>query len=366
METFKGSKILVVDDELANIYFLKKVLSAHGYEVTTASGGYEAIVETDKQDFDTILLDIMMPEITGIDVLKRLKQNDLTRSIPVIMVSAKTDPADIETALDMGAVEYIKKPVEETELLARVRTTLRISHFEKELLLNIKAKEEFISIVAHDLRTPFASISGFARFLKEDEQLAKALTDEHKEFLDFITNSSAFLVEYFNKLLNWTQISSKGIKLSINKVNLSRAMENIYLVYKAKLKEKDIMLYSNLPEELSIEADEVFFNQLISNIVGNAIKFTPQGGSINLFTTGDGALVNIHIKDSGRGISQENIEMILSDKPIKSQKGTMGEKGTGLGLKICKKIAAAHGYGLHIRSEINLGTEILIQQVKVI
>lgn len=360
MEKFLGSKILVVDDEYANIFFLKRVLNGEGYETISASSGYEALSLVEENRPDAILLDIMMPELSGLDVLKKLKENNSTSEIPVIMVSAKTESVDIENALDLGAIEYLRKPVDEVELLARLRTALRINNFQNKLKENLKNKEDFIKIVAHDLRTPFTTISGFANMLKKDEKMQKYYTSDHIESFNFIVDSAMFLVEYFNKLLSWSDMGMNEVKLDLHPVLLKPMVETSLMILKQKIDSKNISVEINVPEDLQINCDDVYFRQIINNLLGNAIKYTPLGGKITVLAENtDGKLI-LYIKDTGTGMNEDTIKKILSDKPVKSVRGTNGEPGTGLGLKICNKIITSHNFRMEFYSEEGNGTSVAI------
>jgi two-component system sensor histidine kinase/response regulator len=358
MEKFLGSKILIVDDEEGNIFFLKRVFTGEGYKTFTATNGNEALQILNQTLPDVILLDIMMPEMTGLEVLEKIKENEATRDIPVIMVSARTDARDIKLALDMGAIEYIRKPVDEIELLARLRTALRVRNYELEIKENLRAKEEFISIVAHDLRTPFSSISGFAQLLIEDEKISHLYSEEHIEFLNFILTSSSFLVEYFNKLLHWSKVGSKDMKLE-KKISLVKPIiDSTFIIYKSKIISKNIDFSIKVPDNFSINIDEVYFRQVISNLLGNAAKFTPNKGAITIQFTSESDCCILSIADTGPGMDEDTIEKIYSDLPVKSTQGTDGEKGTGLGLKICNKIITNHGFQMNISSVTGKGTTI--------
>jgi two-component system sensor histidine kinase/response regulator len=358
METYLGSKILIVDDEEGNIYFLKRVFTGEGYKTFTAMNGHEALQILKETLPDVILLDIMMPEMTGLEVLEKIKENEVTRNIPVIMVSARTDSRDIKLALDMGAIDYLRKPVDEIELLARLRTALRVRNYELEIKENLRAKEEFIRIVAHDLRTPFTSISGFAQLLIEDEKISHFYSEEHIEFLNFILTSSCFLVEYFNKLLHWSKVGSKDMKLE-KKISLIKPIiDSTFFVYKFKIQSKNINFSIKVPDNFSINIDEVYFRQVISNLIGNAVKFTPHEGTITVHFTSEADCCVLSIADNGPGMDEDTIEKIYSDLPVKSTNGTEGEKGTGLGLKICNKIITNHGFQMNITSAPDKGTTI--------
>jgi len=357
----KKPKILVVDDEYANLFFMKKVLTSEGFETYTATNAIDAEKIINEKKPDTILLDIMMPDISGIDLLQKLQKNEQTKSIPVIMVTAKTDSSDVENALNLGAIEYIKKPVDEIELLARLKTVLKIKFYEDSLKENIKAKEEFIKIVAHDLKTPFATIASFAEMLKKDEKLKKVLSNHYKEIFEYISTSSQFLIEYFNKLLAWTKLGSESLNLNRSLETLYQIIENILTIYQPKIVEKNLKITTLDINRYRVYIDEIYFGQAISNIINNSIKFTPANGQIIIKLERDENMyTKLSIQDTGIGMEEELINKILSDYPVIPQRGINGEKGMGLGLKITRKIINSHKFKLNIVSKPEQGTKVEI------
>ena len=353
--------VLVVDDEEANIFMLEGVLTNEGFKVTTATNGIECLEAVRSvSNIDIILLDIMMPEMPGIEVLKRLKNNRLYKDIPVIMVSALTDSESIKSALDCGAVEYIKKPVDEVELLARIDTVLKIKDQEDELKDNLSIKDDFIRMISHDLRRPFLTISGYSQILLGDKSLSKHLNNEQKTILKYINDSSYFIVDYFNKMLAWSNLGNRELMLDIEFINLKEIIDNITLMFHPKIKEKNIKFLSKVGN-IEIEADKTYFTHAISNIVSNAIKYTPEKGEIKLYVEedeDDNDTILI-ISDSGEGLKQEK-QLLLSSKFVKSMPGTNDEKGTGTGLYTCRRILNAHGFKLDMQSEEGKGTNVKI------
>ena len=360
MEKYLNSRVLIVDDEPANIFFLKGLLKEEGYLVTSAANGNECLDILENTPVDVVLLDIMMPGITGIEVLEKIQENKKTRDIPVIMVTAKTESIDIEEALDKGAVEYIRKPIDEIELLARLRTTLRIKRQEDRLRDMLQSKKDFIEIISEDLRIPFSSISGFAEMLYYDSKLAEHLNSNHKDFLKYIISASNNIVDYFNKLLNWTKLEARELKLRINDINLLKLINTCIVSFQTIINEKKLNIIKEIDKDLEIKADETYFGQVIMNLMSNAVKFTPKNGSVKFTSFSNRDSIRLILSDTGLGITDTTPEQMFSRIINSPSRGTKGEKGTGLGLGICKKIIDAHGFEITYESVPREGTDFII------
>jgi len=361
MNNHKSHRILVVDDEPGNLFLLEGLLAEEGFEVITALNGKDAISLARTELPDVILLDIMMPQITGIDVLGVLLKDPLTYNIPVIMVTAKVEAEDVEEALNKGAVEYIKKPINEVEMLARLRTTLRLKSQEDNLRSLLKSKEEFIAMVSHDVRGPFTSISGFAELLLTDEKLAGSLNSDHKEFLNLIIDTSNYIYDYFNKLLHWSNLGASELTLEKEKVPLLKLVKVAEIVYKSKIIEKEIQLVVDIDEEFKIRVDPTYFSQVINNLISNAIKYTHYGGKIVVSVNENEKGASFMVTDTGVGMASVTPEELFGKSFHKTTRGTRGEKGSGVGLRICKMILDAHGFDFSFKSQLNIGTEFVIE-----
>jgi len=351
------NKILVVDDEHANQFLLDGILTSNGYEVAIASDGAECFKYLESDSTDLILLDIMMPRMSGIQVLKKIMEHQVWADIPVIMVSAKTGSEDIREALEIGAIDYIKKPFEETELLARVKVGTRLKEKDDNLREMVKQREEFIGIISHDLRSPFIAINGFAGMILDDSNL----NSNQKESLKKIIESVNFSQDYFNKLLSWAKLEKGDIELNKSVINLEKLVNSCFQFQQAKADLKKIKLVNSFTAGDTVQADEIFFRQVIDNLVGNAIKFTNPGGSVKCFMRNKGSADQVVVSDNGIGMPEHfNNEKGLKGLFLESRRGTMNEKGTGIGLSICKKITDAHGFGLSFAGNTEGGTDFII------
>jgi two-component system, sensor histidine kinase and response regulator len=353
-------KVMVVDDEPVNIFLLEGILQEEGYDVCTASDGVEALAKMVEFSPDAILLDIMMPGLSGIEVLERLVESPETCHMPVIMVTAKGEAEDVQLALSKGAIEYIKKPINEVEMLARLRTVIRLKLQEDNLRDLLHAKEELIHMVSHDMRAPLISVSGLAEMLLTDQELNQKMNAEHKELLQIIINSTNFSIDYFNKLLNWSNLGAKQLFLSKEWLFLYKLISASRIIFSLRLTEKRLNFKVECDEDLRVFADASYFQQIINNLLSNAIKYTPEGGSITIRGKKESNITVLEIADTGIGISGVTEEELFGTSFHKSTRGTKGEKGTGVGLRICKIITDAHGFDLSYTSEPGRGTTFVI------
>jgi len=353
--TNKKHKVLIVDDEPINIFFLEGILSEEGFEVYTTDNGLDALSKVSEVMPDVILLDIMMPGMSGIEVLEKLMADSALCHIPVIMVTAKAEAEDVQLALSKGAIEYIKKPVNEMEMLARLRTVLRLKEQEDRLREQLNSKEEFINMLSHDMRAPLLSVAGLAEMLLNDDG-----DDKHKKILSTIINSSNFIIDYFNKLLNWSNLGAKELKLSKRKVRLVEIINSAKIIFSLQIEDKKQNLAIECEPDFLVIVDVSYFQQIINNLLSNAIKYTPENGTITIGARKEPDTILVIVRDTGIGIKGISPDELFGAAFHQSSRGTRGEKGTGVGLRICKIITAAHGFDLSFKSEPGLGTEFII------
>jgi len=197
--------------------------------------------------------------------------------------------------------------------------------------------------------------------LLSDADLKNKMNLEHKELLNIIINSSNFIIDYFNKLLHWSELGSNDLMLSREWINLNKIFNTTKVLYSLRFEEKNQQFEIDCGDEIKIYADIAYFQQLINNLVSNASKFTPENGIIRIQVLRDHLFTFIKIIDSGTGMIEISDEELFGSAFHKSTRGTRGEKGTGLGLKICKKIIDAHHFGISYKSEKNKGTEFEIK-----
>ncbi|MDM8549025.1 hybrid sensor histidine kinase/response regulator [Desulfobacterales bacterium HSG2] len=348
-------KVLIVDDVPKNIQLAGSILQKEGYHISFANNGNTALNLTQTNDFDLILLDIMMPEMDGFEVCDRLKQKPETKEIPIIFLTAKTGTESTIKGFDIGAVDYVTKPFNEKELLARVRTHLELRDAQKNLREANATKDKFFSIIAHDLKNPFNALLGLSKLLLQNFDIFD--DDKKKHFIEGIFQSSEQGYKLLENLLDWSRIQTGKIDWKPAEIDLyTYAFENVSLL-KIGAENKKISLHSDISKDTIIYADANMVTMIVRNLVSNAIKFTNEGGEVKITSETKGDDEEITISDTGVGIKPENIKKLFRIDAHHSTLGTANEQGTGLGLILCREFIEKNGGKIWIESEVGKGSE---------
>lgn len=356
IEYKKKPLILIVDDIEANIQLLATMLSDSGFDIGVAYSGSEALDSVSAYKPDLILLDIMMPEMDGFEVAKILKANKLTQDIPIIFLTAKADISDITKGFELGASDYVTKPFQSQELLARVHTHLKLKFVMEELVQMNNIRNKFFSIISHDLKNPFSGIIGLAEMISQDGD--KLTADDIRHTGEVMHKSAKVLYELLENLLEWSRSQLGTIEFRQHPLDLREYIEKAINIYQLKAEQKQISLRSFISTEAKVFADNYMLNTILRNLIGNAIKFTPPGGVILVGATAceDASLIKLFVRDSGIGIPEESKDKIfrLDTKFVRT--GTNNEVGTGLGLILTKELIEKHKGSIWFESEEGEGT----------
>ncbi len=356
------AKILIVDDLPKNIQLLGSILREKGFDIAFAKSGKEALKRVENNDFDLILLDIMMPGMDGFEVCKSLKDNDKTSDIPIIFLTAKNDTESTVKGFELGAVDYVTKPFNAIELLARVNTHLELKNKTKELvdtnqrLIELNStKDKFFSIIAHDIRNPLVSFKGLTELLTKNYN--DFTEEERLKFIHSMKNSAKHLYNLFENLLEWSRIQTNRTKFSPAPFNVNPIIEQVVTLMELSAQSKKIKVVNDLPKK-DIEAfgDKQMFATILRNLVTNAIKFTPGNGEITISTIPGEEYVELSVKDNGVGIPNEDQSKLFRIDQHISKPGTKDEKGTGLGLILCKELVEKNSGQIWLESEEKKGS----------
>ncbi|MEQ8221222.1 MAG: hybrid sensor histidine kinase/response regulator [Candidatus Eremiobacterota bacterium] len=354
--------ILIVDDTRVNLQLLGKILMKVNYELAIANSGYEAMDMVKEVKPDLILLDVMMPGIDGYDVCKALKSSPDTKDIPVIFLTAKSEKEDIVTGFDVGAVDYVTKPFNSAELLARVKTHLELK-YARDLLAkqNEKLKQlndlknEFLGMAAHDLRNPIGSITTTLSYILE--YLGSNLTEKQLKFLRNIEKSGTYMNVLLNDLLDLTAIESGKLTLKLTEEDYINFLKENISLNQMLADKKAITIDLNYEDNISyINFDRDKITQVMNNLISNAVKFSHGDTRITVdIKRGEDCIIT-GVIDQGQGIPEKELPYIFKEFHRSTVKATDGEKSTGLGLAITKKIIEGHGGKIGVESKVMEGS----------
>jgi two-component system sensor histidine kinase/response regulator len=350
--------ILIVDDNLKNLQLIAKVLKDEGYLISLAQDGKNALAQLKQLTPDLILLDVMMPEMDGYELCRLIKDDERLCEIPVIFLTAKTQTEDLEEGFSAGGVDYITKPFNREELLIRVKNHIELAGSRKRILEMSKNQNKLYSIIAHDIRTPFSgitfTINAIANgYLKSDSEDFL----EVFKHLEKTTKETSILLD---NLLEWTKLQSDVIPMSPKTLDLFLVIADCAQLLKGNADDKKIALNVNIEDDVKVFADEMSIHTVFRNLILNAIKFTPENGRIDITSKPEGEFIQVSVKDTGVGISEEQINKIFMNNQHHTTPGTNRERGSGLGTFIIKDFVKANNGLIDVKSKPGAGTEVIV------
>ena len=351
------ARILLADDNADMRQYLRRLL-APKYDVVAVADGETALGAARYEDFDLILSDVMMPRLDGYGLLKALRGDDRTATIPVILLSARAGEESSVEALGAGADDYLVKPFSARELLARVEAHLslqRIRRESEEAVLKMMAREkearesaelanrikdDFLAILSHELRTPLNAIVGWTHLLKG----GKLSELDRKRGIDVIERNAAAQRAIIDELLDISRIVTGKLKLDPRPVELSVVVESAIDAIRPAAERKDIQLFTTLdPNAGLVMGEAVRLQQVIWNLLSNAVKFTPNHGRVETELKTTGKNVQVVIRDTGEGIDGEFLPHMFERFSQADTSSKRVHGGLGLGLSIVRSLVAMHG-----------------------
>lgn len=338
-------KILIADDNPDNVELLRKRLGSQGYETAAAFDGEEALQAILQETPDLLILDVMMPKMDGYEVLQRLRQHDDYRNLPVILLTAKKEIPDKLKGLDIGADDYITKPFNPQELLARVKSllTLREEQQRKSHDERLTALDQMVEGVAHEIRNPVTAIGGFARRLYD--RLPDGSPEKH--YAEVILNESKRLEQMVKQIVEATIISIP----SLRKREINEVIHAALAACQERLTEGQVKVHLVLADDIPpLIMDAGNLRRVIAHLISNAITAMPGGGTLTITTARRNHYVQIQVADTGVGIPPKILPHIFD--PFFTTKST----GPGLGLAMVHKIIKQHGGQISVETEANKGT----------
>ncbi|WP_286156010.1 hybrid sensor histidine kinase/response regulator, partial [Parabacteroides goldsteinii] len=306
-----------------------------------------------------ILLDIMMPEMDGYEVLQHLKSNPDTNDIPVIIMSALSDMQSIVKGYQLGATEYVTKPFQREELVKRVAHRFElfsIKRIKQELENTIESRDTLYSVIAHDLRSPLGSLkmmnNAILMMVDKDQ-----VSPEVFEMLQMMNKTSEEIFLLLDNLLKWAKNRLKKQNVYKQETDINSLVSSTAEIYIPMATQKGLTIQlQDMDKELSGFVDIDMIKTVVRNLISNAIKFSFEGGTITIGSKIEGDHVVISVKDSGKGIKKEDQEKLLKQNTHFTSYGTNNEKGSGLGLMLCKDFVEQHDGKLWFESEEGKGS----------
>ena len=354
-------KILIVDDVVSNVLLLKILLTNEKFQVCTASNGNMCIEMAKSEHPDLILLDVMMPDLNGFDTAVVLKKDPETQEIPIIFLTALNNPSDLVKGFQVGANDFLTKPFNKEELVMRVMHQIQlvaakriIIRQNEELRRTISNRDKMYSVIAHDLRSPMASIRMVLN-LAVNVVSKEVVGDEIFGLLDKANRESEETHDLLDNLLKWTKSQTGRLSVVYQELDLDDIVPGVVDIFRMIAEMKKIELkYIPADEKLIVHADNDMIKTIIRNFLSNAVKFTPEGKSVEVFYKREGDFARISVRDHGVGIEPERVDTIF--RTGETTYGTGGEEGSGLGLQLCQDFARKNGGDAHVESTLGEGS----------
>lgn len=378
----KSEKILIVDDISKNIQILGNILSHKTYDVAYAQSGIEALKLCDKQAFDLILLDIMMPGMDGYEVCEKLKKQKHTKDIPVIFLTAKAEMDSIIKGFEVGGQEYITKPFNSSELLARVQTHLLLQRQRKELIkmndhledlvrertLQLEnankqlekldlAKSNFLSLISHEMRTPLNGIIGLTQLLGQTN-----IDSNQKEYLNYLTEVSARLVKFTEIALLITRLKTDKYDPDILPVSVDHLITTALGKFKRDNPHATVIInYEKSEKQLLVMVDSELTTIGITMIVENTERFAGIEATLDIKIIEGHDEVDIHFTDNGPGFTKQALDQVFE---LFSAGDIMHHEGSGLSMATLKLITDVQGGQVRVMNAKNGGAMVILNMKK--
>ncbi|MGC8928677.1 MAG: hybrid sensor histidine kinase/response regulator [Myxococcota bacterium] len=368
-------RILIVDDATENLQTLNSILSKK-YKVSVANSGFRALeIIKNKSDIDLFILDIMMPELDGIELCKRIKTEERFADIPVIFISGLSDIKDKISAFESGGVDYIVKPFQKEEVILRVDTHIRILRLQRELKrknLELEAnykrlreledlKNNLTNMIVHDLRSPLTGVLSMFELLRMELE-----GSEHTSILEYIKSgysAATSLMEMINSLLDISRLEEGRLLPDVKKNSIKEIAKEAIASLAANIKGEEIIV--DIGEDLFVECDRELIKRVIMNLLTNSLRHSRHKSPIKVVVEENLENVTVSVIDDGIGIPEEYHKKIFEKFGQVEMRGERKRYSTGLGLTFCKLAVEAHRGKIGVESEVGKGSRFYFTLPKV-
>ncbi|MEG1580236.1 MAG: hybrid sensor histidine kinase/response regulator [Bacteroidaceae bacterium] len=356
-------KILIVDDVSSNILLLKILLLKEHFQVITATSGEEAMEKTRTEKPDLLLLDVMMPGMTGYEVAEKLKSEAETKEIPIIFLTALNNATDVVKGFQMGGNDFISKPFNKDELIIRVTHQISlvaarriIIRQTEELRKVIIGRDKLYSVIAHDLRSPMGAIKMVLNMLSASLP-PTSIGDDMFEMLEQANQMTEETFSLLDNLLKWTKSQTGRLNVVWQNFNILEVVLGVTSVFSMVAKTKGIKIVTCLPTDpINVYADIDMIKTIVRNYLSNAIKFSNEGSRVIIKVVNEKNKAIVSVQDFGQGISEDAQSKMFQVDTHFSTFGTNKEEGSGLGLLLCQDFIIKNNGNLWLESKEGVGS----------
>jgi two-component system cell cycle sensor histidine kinase PleC len=368
------ASILIVDDDDIVRAIMRAELEADGFHVAEAADGIEACDKCWSRLPDLVIADVIMPRMNGFTLCRELRANPASQYVPILQATGLDDVASIEKAYEVGATDFIGKPLNWPILKHRVRYMLRSARAFDELrntqatLIAAKdaaetasrAKSEFLANMSHELRTPLNAIIGFSSVMRDG--MFGQLPDKYAEYATMVCDSGTHLLAIINDILDLAKAESNRLELREEDIDIARVVALSSTIVREMAEKAGINYHVTMAEVLPhVRADSGKLRQILINLLGNAVKFTAPGGKVSLSAEpGMAGGLQFRIADTGIGIPKDKIAVAMAPFGQVDSRLERKYEGTGLGLPLTKRLVELHGGTFELSSEPGKGTVVTV------
>lgn len=350
------SRVLVIDDSEDDVVMLERFLADADTEILGLTDSSKAEQVFDQFKPDLVLLDLHMPPPDGLEILRRLgNSRGMLNLLPVVVLTGDVGPEARNSALALGAVDYLTKPLDRQAVLTRVRNLLATRRLYSALVRSSQNKSNFLMSMSHEMRTPLSAIIGFSE-LMADDKVGKFDDLTRRRFLKEINTSGRFLLALLDDILDLSKIEAGKMILHLESVPIAVVVNEVMTTMEPLATRKSICLEADVSAAGRIPADLLKVKSILLNLVSNAIKFTPIGGRVAIATRRVDGFVELSISDTGVGISAEDREHLFEEFRQFDSAVSRQNHGTGLGLALTKRYVELHGGKIRLESEVGKGS----------
>jgi signal transduction histidine kinase len=351
-----SNRVLIVDDSEDDIEMLRRFLANDDTVIRGLTDSTKAEQAFDEFEPDLVMLDLHMPAPGGLEILRRLRDaRSRLGFLPVVVLTGDVGPAARNSALDLGADDFLTKPLDRQEVVLRVRNLLSTRRLHVELARAYRHKSEFLASMSHELRTQLSSVIGFSELLISDTS-DRFDAPRRQKFLAQINSSGRYLLDLTSDILDLAKIEAGQVVLRLENVAIADVTRIVFSAMEPLATKKAIRLDVDLASAGNVQADAGKLRQMLINLVSNAIKFTPEGGRVTIGAHRFADTVEISVSDTGIGIAEAELEHLFEEFRQVDSDITREQRGTGLGLALTKRYVELHGGRIRLTTEVGKGS----------